>query len=244
MNQSALIAEELERAIVRGEIEPGGWLRQEDIAERFGVSRMPVREAMKMLQARGLLEQRGRSAMIRLPSPDETRDLFLVRAELEAFAAERAATKIGPPQLVDLRDAQEAFKREAENFEHVPGEDVGQRSTVFESISIANEVFHDTIATAAGSAALLESILQLRKRVPRELSWISMNHDAGLLLDGIKDHESIIESVQEGASKTARQQMRRHVLSTGATIVYWLEGHGKTSRSRLAELRPTPARGD
>jgi DNA-binding GntR family transcriptional regulator len=235
-SQALLIAEKLERAIVRGELTAGAPLGQEAIADRFGVSRTPVREAMRILQARGLLEQRGRSAIIRLPSPAETRDLFLVGAELEGFAAERAASRLEAPRIADLVAAHEAFAAESAAFESIPAEDVEKRATVFEAISDANEVFHDTVAEAAESPALVTAILDLRRRIPREVAWISMNHDPGLLLDGISDHSKVVEALSEGDARAARQQMRRHVLSSGATIVYWLEGHGKASRARLKAL--------
>ena len=238
-NQALLIAEELERAIIRGELPAGARIGQEAIADRFGVSRTPVREAMRILQALGLLEQLGRSAIIRLPSPRETRDLFLVSAELEGFAAERAASRIGAPQIADLVAAQNAFEGESGAFELIPADDAQERAQLFEAISVANEVFHDTVAEAAESPALISSILDLRRRIPRELAWISMNHDPGLLLDGIADHAKVVEALENNNPKEARQQMRRHVLSAGATIVYWLEGHGKASRARLKAVRTT-----
>jgi DNA-binding GntR family transcriptional regulator len=239
LNQALLIAQELERAIIRGELAAGVRIGQEAIAERFGVSRTPVREAMRMLQARGLLEQHGRSAIIRLPSPGEARDLFLVSAELEGFAAERAASRLGAPQIADLVAAHEAFEHESAAFERIPPDDSEQRATVFEAISVANEIFHDTVAEGTESPALVASILDLRRRIPRELAWISMNHDPGLLLDGIADHRKVVEALESHDARAARQQMRRHVLSAGATIVYWLEGHGKASRARLKGLGQT-----
>jgi DNA-binding GntR family transcriptional regulator len=238
-NQALLIAEELERAIIRGELTAGARIGQEAIADRFGVSRTPVREAMRILQARGLLEQDGRRATVRLPSPGETRDLFLVSAELEGFAAERAASRLGAPQLADLVAAQQAFELESGAFERIPSDDPERRATVFEAISVANEIFHDTVAQAAESAALVAAILDLRRRIPRELAWISMNHDPGLLLDGIRDHARVVEALEHSDARAARQEMRRHVLSAGATIVYWLEGHGKASRARLKALGQT-----
>jgi DNA-binding GntR family transcriptional regulator len=236
VNQALLIAEELERAIIRGELTAGARIGQVAIAERFGVSRTPVREAMRILQARGLLEQQGRSAIIRLLSSQEARDLFLVSAELEGFAAERAATRLGAPQIADLVAAHRAFEHESAAFERAPADDAELRATVFEAISVANEVFHDTVAEAAESRALVASILDLRRRIPRELAWISMNHDPGLLLDGIADHAKVVDALENHDARAARQQMRRHVLSAGATIVYWLEGHGKASRARLKAL--------
>ena len=93
------LAHELQVEIITGRIPLGTRLRQEDLAERFGVSRTPIREALRQLQAIGLVEQLGhRGALVRSFSPDECRNIFLVRAELEGLAAERASGR-----LTDLR---------------------------------------------------------------------------------------------------------------------------------------------
>ncbi len=89
------LAHELQVEILTGRIALGTRLRQEDLAARFGVSRTPIREALRQLQAIGLVEQMGhRGALVRSFSPDECRNVFLVRAELEGLAAERAAGRL------------------------------------------------------------------------------------------------------------------------------------------------------
>src|SRR4029078_7542959 len=101
------LARELQAEIVTGRIPPGARLRQEDLAARFGVSRTPIREALRQLQAIGLVEQLGhRGALVRSFSPDEARNIFLVRAELEGRAAERAAGRLTTYDNADLDTAQ------------------------------------------------------------------------------------------------------------------------------------------
>ncbi len=78
------LAHLLQVEILTGAIPLGTRLRQEDLAARFGVSRTPIREALRQLQAIGLVEQLGhRGALVRAFSPSECRNIFLVRAELE-----------------------------------------------------------------------------------------------------------------------------------------------------------------
>src|SRR5690349_1472418 len=89
------LAHRLQVEIVTGRIPLGTRLRQEDLAARFGVSRTPVREALRQLQAIGLVDQLGhRGALVKSFEPDECRNIFLVRAELDGLAAERAAGRL------------------------------------------------------------------------------------------------------------------------------------------------------
>ncbi len=84
----------LEEAIVSGELEPGRVLRQEELSERFDVSRTPVREALRRLAALGLVSfVPNRGVRVRTITLDELREAFLVRAELESLATEIAAPK-------------------------------------------------------------------------------------------------------------------------------------------------------
>jgi len=101
------LARELQAEIVTGRIPLGARLRQEDLAARFGVSRTPVREALRQLQAIGLVEQLGhRGALVRRFSAEECRNVYLVRAELEGLAAERAAGRLTGYDRSDIEAAQ------------------------------------------------------------------------------------------------------------------------------------------
>src|ERR1700675_4095920 len=91
------IALALEEAIVSGEIPPGSVLRQEQLSDRFQVSRTPIREALRRLAALGLVSfEPNRGVRVRTLSRDELREAFLVRAELEGLATERAAPRMTP----------------------------------------------------------------------------------------------------------------------------------------------------
>src|SRR6188508_3842037 len=100
----------LEEAIVSGEIAPGTVLRQEQLSERYQVSRTPVREALRRLAALGLVSfVPNRGVRVRTITLDELHEAFLVRAELESLATEIAASKFTGEDLQELEEAEHAF---------------------------------------------------------------------------------------------------------------------------------------
>src|SRR3954466_8539940 len=108
-DEIALVVEE---AIVSGELPPGTVLRQEQLSERFNVSRTPIREALRRLAALGLVSfVPNRGVRVRTLSRDELWEAFLVRAELESLATEIAATKMTEEALTELGAAERGFER-------------------------------------------------------------------------------------------------------------------------------------
>src|ERR1044071_8459850 len=106
------LATVIEEAIVSGEIPPGTVLRQEQLSERFGVSRTPVREALRRLAALGLVQfVPNRGVRVRTLSRDELYEAFLVRAELESLATELAATRMTAESIAELGEAERRFER-------------------------------------------------------------------------------------------------------------------------------------
>src|SRR5438128_1468515 len=94
------IALVIEEAIVSGEIPPGTVLRQEQLSERFNVSRTPIREALRRLDALGLVDfHPNRGVRVRTLQREELHEAFLVRAELESLATELAATRMTDDDL-------------------------------------------------------------------------------------------------------------------------------------------------
>ena len=104
------IARVLEDEIVAGQIPPGTVLRQEQLSDRFAVSRTPVREALRRLAALGLVSfEPNRGVRVRSISPHELREAFLVRAQLESLATEVATAKMTPADIEALEEAEVNF---------------------------------------------------------------------------------------------------------------------------------------
>ncbi|MDX6553695.1 MAG: hypothetical protein QOH74_2183 [Gaiellales bacterium] len=218
------LAHELQVEIMTGRIPLGTRLRQEDLAARFGVSRTPIREALRQLQAIGLVEQLGhRGALVRSFSPDECRNVFLVRAELEGLAAERAAGRLTTYDNADLEIAQSLLRAGHERHRSLPPGDEHGRSIALEQCSQANELYHNVILAAANCPPLRETVQSLMNRVPRTLAWHTFGDDPRIIPRSAEDHDRITEALNRPDPRRARKLLHAHVLDTGETLARWLD---------------------
>ncbi len=109
---SARVADHLRRAILSGEIGPGEWIRQEDVAERLGSSRLPVREALRILEAEGLTEhERHKGARVPILTMHEVDVIYRMREQLERLAIAESIPQLGEADLRALTDVQERIER-------------------------------------------------------------------------------------------------------------------------------------
>lgn len=218
------LAHELQVEIITGRIALGTRLRQEDLAARFGVSRTPIREALRQLQAIGLVEQLGhRGALVRSFSPDECRNVFLVRAELEGLAAERAAGRLTNYDNADLAAAQGLLRAGHDRHSSLPATAQRERGIALEQCSQANELFHNVVLAAANCTPLRETVHSLANKVPRTLAWHTFADDPGIIPKSADDHDRIVEALNAPDARRARRLLRVHVLDTGETLARWLE---------------------
>src|SRR5919197_123313 len=208
------IALMIEEAIVSGELAPGTVLRQEQLSERFQVSRTPVREALRRLAAPGLLSlESDRGVRVRMLSREGLYEAFLVRAELESLATEVAAEKITEEQLAELEAAELRFSRLSEELRaREPGE---ERRTITAEWVEANHAFHDVIYRVAD----LPLVEQLAKGARRTFSgpavWAPGDHSLdGLYLKNAEQHRAIKQALAAGSAGGARALAREHVLSS------------------------------
>src|SRR5919198_2007479 len=115
------LAGELQAQVASGKLPLGSWLRQDHLAAELGVSRTPIREALRLLSARGVVELiPNRGARVRLPRLREIREAYVLRAELEGLAAQLAADLATHDQLDRLRDAERLFEDAVAAFAQAP----------------------------------------------------------------------------------------------------------------------------
>ena len=218
------LAHELQVEIVTGRIPLGTRLRQEDLAARFGVSRTPIREALRQLQAIGLVEQLGhRGALVRSFSPDECRNIFLVRAELEGLAAERASGRLTTYDHADLDTAQALLRAGGKRVGQLPASDDEGRLIALQQCSQANELFHNVILAAATCPPLRDTVQSLQNSVPRSIAWRTFADDPDIIPRSVADHDRIVEALVKPDARRARRLLHAHVVETGATAARWLE---------------------
>ena len=217
------LAGAIQTRVLSGEVPVGSRLRQEALAEEFGVSRTPVREALRKLEATGLVELLpNRGAVVRGPSAREIREAYEVRAELEGLAAELAAGRISDRDLLRLREAQALFRRSVETL-------IARRARrpqpwKDESVWVqANDLFHQAILDAAGNERLSDTIADLHRSFPRDLTWAALSQSSRLLEENVEQHEAILEAIERRDPDEARQRMIEHVRSAGELVTLHFE---------------------
>jgi DNA-binding GntR family transcriptional regulator len=212
------IAIEIEDAIVSGELAPETVLRQEQLSERFGVSRTPVREALRQLAARGLVSfVPNRGVRVRSLSREDLRETFLVRAELEGLATELATPRMGQGELAELAAAEEEFAR----LTHVlrSGEfAAGDYPALTAEWVHANEAFHDVILRAAGAPLLERMAKSVRRIFHGQSVWATQTKVDELYEENLRQHRAIRDAIAVGSARGARILAAEHVLSSGRLL--------------------------
>jgi len=215
------VAGAIQAQVLSGTVPVGTRLRQEALAEQFGVSRTPVREALRKLQATGLVELLpNRGAVVRGPSAREIREAYEVRAELEGLAAALTAERISDRDLLRLREAQALFREAVATLiarrKPAPWKD--------ESVWVrANDLFHQAILDASGNGRLGETIADLHRSFPRDLTWAALAQSSRLLEENVEQHEAILEAIEQRDAVGARIRMIEHVRRAGELVTLHFE---------------------
>ncbi|MEZ7006272.1 MULTISPECIES: GntR family transcriptional regulator [unclassified Streptomyces] len=184
--------------IVRGALLPGRHLVEAELAERLGVSRQPVREALQRLHTDGWVDLRpAQGAFVHAPTAREARQLLSVRALLEAHSARLAAGRATPADVGRLRELQ------AEGVAALAEGDVGR-------LVAANSALHGAFAELAGNDVLAHLIALVDRRVRWYYAPVARPRGE----DAWAEHAEIIEAVAAGEAERAGELMRRHADST------------------------------
>lgn len=195
------VREQLEDDIVNGRLLPGEQVQVEQLVERFGVSRTPVREALQQLEASGLVEvlpKRG-TYVSRLGMP-ELIQMFEVMAELEAMCARLATRRSDAQRLTEIEDALTQCEVQAS-------------ANDANAYYYANEHFHQLIYHACGNPFLVQQTLALKNRLkPYRRLQLQMRNRIAQSLD---EHRQIVRALQQGDGEAAANAARDHVLIQG-----------------------------
>jgi DNA-binding GntR family transcriptional regulator len=229
------LADRIHTRILVGDFPVGTWLRQEALASMFGVSRTPIREALRKLQADRVVELLPhRGALVRGPTAVDIRESYLIRGELEGLAAELAAQRITEEGLSRLRAAEDAFRVALPELAAlVRGS--GVEAVASGPWDAANLAFHDAILDAAGIGRLDKLVADLRRTFPRSISWAALSEDASLLDENISQHTRIRAAIERGDSTAARRWMVDHCRRTGDLVAMWFEARFQNDGVRAAE---------
>jgi DNA-binding GntR family transcriptional regulator len=225
------IARLLEDEIVSGTIPPGTVLRQEQVSERFQVSRTPVREALRRLAALGLVSfEPNRGVRVRSISASELREAFLVRAELEALATEVATPKMTADDLAALDGAERRFSELTLELRDQARHAASRDSSLFVEWMQANYAFHDVIYRVAALPLVERLAKGARRTFLGSRVWSARVELDELYAKNDAQHRAIYEAVAAGSPQAARVLAREHVLSSGRLIEAVLDVLGSQNR--------------
>jgi DNA-binding GntR family transcriptional regulator len=216
------LAATIQARVLSGEFASGYRLRQESLASEFGVSRTPVREALRKLQASGIVQvEPNRGATVRGPSPREVREAYEVRAELEGLAAALASTRIRDDDLRRLREAQALFEDSSGRLHTWKDRGAGGRPPLQAHADWirGNDLFHLVIQDAAGNERLRATLADLHQSFPRDLTWIVLGESSHLLEENVAAHAHVLDAIERRDADEARRRMVAHVLSAGELVV-------------------------
>ncbi|SLN72405.1 Pyruvate dehydrogenase complex repressor [Falsiruegeria litorea R37] len=195
------IAQDLEELIFDGTFADGDRLDEVKLAEQFGVSRTPLREAIQRLALSGLVELiPRRGAFVRQPGPVELMEMFEVMAEMEAVCGRLAALRISDQALKDLVDA---------NTKCQLAVDADDPDRYY----VENERFHRIIYTQSGNSFLEQEASRLHRRLkPFRRQQLRFR---GRMAQSMSEHEAILQALDKGVPEETADALRSHVAVQG-----------------------------
>jgi DNA-binding GntR family transcriptional regulator len=193
VSKTDMVAALIRQLIITGELAAGEQLRQRDLAQRFGVSQTPVREALRRLESEGLVVgDAHRGFTVVEPDDGPVEENFQIRAALESLGASLAARKIDAAGIDALRDLNDRMRALA---------DGDPRYTDL------NREFHFTVYEHAGSPLLL-SLMRLLWASLHGGPQVSRTH-----AESARQHEAIIDALSAGDAAAASARTYQHIMS-------------------------------
>jgi len=181
-------------AIDAGTYRPGDRLVESELAERFGVSRTPIREALQRLETQSMLTRDGRSLIVASLDHNQLAELYVVRAELEGLAARLAARHASPEETRVLREMVETDRLLLNDPK---------------ALSRANRRFHKLIHLASHNRYLVQQ-LDLVHRSMALLASTSLAAE-GRTETALAEHDAIVQAIEARDEEAAQLALREHI---------------------------------
>lgn len=192
-----VVFQTLRQAILRGELQPGERLMEIQLANKLGVSRTPIREAIRKLELEGLVLMIPRKgAEVAEITEKSLRDVLEVRGSLEELAVELACERITQEQIEELKSAAKEFE-------------ITLKDGDLTEYAEADVKFHDVIYHATDNMRLIQLLYNLREQMYRyRVEYLKRAEVHSSLLD---EHQVIIATLENRDKKAAKQAIRKHV---------------------------------
>jgi DNA-binding GntR family transcriptional regulator len=202
------VASHIREMVFAASLRPGMRVDQDEIAATLGISKLPVREALIVLEAEGLIvTYPSRGAFVAALSPEDFHDSYHAVGSISAIAAARAATKISDVQLVELRRLYEALEHDGD-IDHSPS-------------SIHHE-FHRLVHQVGGSRRLNRVLRSLTNAIPERLHF----HSRGSTMEVLAEHRELLEALEARDADRAAAATLSHFVNGAQHAVDLLAARG------------------
>lgn len=222
------LAERISAKILAGEYPPGSRLRQEALAEEFSVSRTPIREALRQLEVKGVIQHvPNQGAIVLAPNARDIREAYQVRAELEGLAISLAVEWITDEQIERMHNAQKRFAATVEKL--TISARMSNAKAHLKNVPSwveSNDEFHGVVIEASGNRRLRQLIRDLHLGFTRSVMLSALTMDGRRMRENVAQHEAILSAITRHDAIEARKEMTHHILRSGELIVWWLESQG------------------
>lgn len=209
-----LVFEALREAIVNGTLAPGERLMEVQLAEELGVSRTPVREAIRRLELEGYVVMVPRKgAYVASMSAKDVADVFEIRTALEGLAAELAAERITEEELEELERKLHYVALRVEEGD-------------LEKLVEADTEFHDLLYRASRNQRLVQIIGNLREQIQRFRA--ASLATPGRMQETLEEHKKIVEAVAKRNGALARRLAEEHIENAENKMLQFLTGKKET----------------
>jgi DNA-binding GntR family transcriptional regulator len=224
-----MVVQRLRDAITQGRLVPGQKLVYADIAEQMNVSVTPVREAVKTLEALGLVTIRPhRTAIVSSLTEDQVQQLYALRLLLEGWATERTVTSMSPEDISHLKNVYEEMDRVVEVLNRNVNDVV--RTEAIVSLQHLHTDFHSSIYAHSGNEYLDQAIRVLRSQVATY--WPVINrYSIERVNISHRQHFDILCACEQKNPAEASQLMQKHLQGT----VPWIIEHIRTVNTQSGE---------
>ncbi len=190
------VFEHLENDILSGRYARGEILTESKLSAELGVSRTPIREALRRLEQEHIIEETGKGSMVMGITEEDLKDIFLIREKLECLAASLAAQRRSAEQLAELKEAlelQEFYleKQDAERIKHMDNQ------------------FHKTLYRLSGSMSFYDTLVPLHKKIQKYRRAAVESKSRATA--SVKEHRKIFEAIEAGNAELASKFAGEHV---------------------------------
>ena len=211
------LVERLNTLIVEGKLMPGTKVPERELCERFGVSRTPMREALKVLAAEGLISlEPNRGAWVTEVTTEELEEIFPVMGALEALAGELACARISDKEIVEIRRMHDRMVAHRRN-ERLP--------EYFKE----NQAIHQAILRAANNSVLASEYQALAVKMRRARYLANMS--VARWDKAVEEHEEIIAALEARDGLALAAILKNHLANKYETVRTWLQDN-KTSATQ------------